>query len=677
MRVFSVGKRIGIGYLTMAALLVVIGLAGLLAADRISDALNRITGPVDSTVRAVDKGIRGVLQQMIGVDMALSARTEKAHKEIAIGSELSAKSFDAINNAGLVSAEQLDSVRQKMADFNAVRQSLLKLHSDYVERYKTLLNTINQSKDLLLVIEEQASQALVNLEWNAGLAEDESSNAMDTEEWGIISATGDARLALMTRLFDFRQLLDDPDNADLAEAAAISLGDLTIYIEQLAESESLVGKLIGKGPFARLTFDAALLQLAKANEEQFNTALQTHAELRSTRERYSEVADALMLDASRIETASRDIVAEQLATAAASRSSAIWLVVGLILLGLALAFAAYVASIRTIASPLRRVADRMREIACGDGDLTARLDVSGKDEISDVGHSFNAFVDKIRETVVEVSQGVQQLARSSAQMNELTDANLDRSRRTQAETEQISTATQEMTFTVSNVANSAQGALESANRAHSEADSGQNIVGDTLQAIQTLGSQIESATDTIRSLERESDAIGGVIDVIGGIAEQTNLLALNAAIEAARAGDQGRGFSVVADEVRTLANRTQKSTAEILGMIERLQSQAHQAADAMRASSEMARSTVQKGEQTGESLHNIVESVASIQGMNQQIAGAAAEQQVAAEEISQSLVRINRDGEEIVTDNHQISGTAGSLSQLSQQLENLVSHFRT
>jgi len=675
--VFSVGKRIGIGYLLMAALLIGIGAAGLLASDRISDALNRITGPVDTTVRAVDKGIRGVLQQMIGVDMALSARSEKAQEQIAVGSELSANSFEAINTAGLVSGDQLDQVRQKMADFDTVRQSLLNLHGDYVESYKTLLNTINQSKDLLLVIEEQASQALVNLEWNAGLAENESTNAMDTEEWGIISATADARLALMTRLFDYRQLLDDPENADLVEAANTSLGDLNIYIEQLAESESLMGKRIGKGPFGKQTFDAALLQLAKANEDQFNKALLTHAELRRTRERYSEVADALMQDASRIEEESRQIVGQQLATAADSRSSAIWLVIGMILVGLVMAFAAYLASIRTIATPLRRVADRMREIASGDGDLTARLEVNGKDEISDVSHSFNEFVAKIRETVVQVGQGVQQLAQSSDQMNTLTEANLDRSQRQQDETGQISTATQQMTVTVANVADSAQCALESANRAQSEADSGQTVVGNTLKAIQTLGGQVELAAETIHSLERESDAIGSVIDVIGGIAEQTNLLALNAAIEAARAGDQGRGFSVVADEVRTLANRTQQSTAEILGMIERLQAQAHEAARTMRESSEMAQSTVQKGEQTGASLKNIVDSVASIQGMNQQIANAATEQRQTAEEISQSLVRINSDSEEVVTDNHQISDTARSLSQLSRQLEGLVSHFRT
>jgi methyl-accepting chemotaxis protein len=262
-------------------------------------------------------------------------------------------------------------------------------------------------------------------------------------------------------------------------------------------------------------------------------------------------------------------------------------------------------------------------------------------------------------------------------MTNLTEANLDRSRRQQDETGQISTATQQMSVTASNVANDAEGALESATLAHNEASSGQTVVQDTLEAIRTLGCQVERAADTIHSLKRESDAIGGVIDVISGIAEQTNLLALNAAIEAARAGDQGRGFSVVADEVRTLANRTQQSTSEILGMIERLQSQAQAAAQTMHESSEMAQATVQKGEQTGTSLNHIVESVASIQGINQQIASAAAEQRQTAEEISKSLVRINRDSEEAVTDNHRISDTSQELSQLSHQLEDLVQHFRT
>ena len=672
----NVGKRIGLGYLFMAALLAAIGTAGLLASERISDALGRITGPVDSTVGAVDKGIRGVLLQMIGVDAALGGGAEKADAQIASGSELAANAFQSIEKAGLVPVGQLDRVRTKMTDFNRVRHALLELHNSYVTHYQDFLTTVQQTKDLLLVIEEQASQALVNMEWNAGIAEGESSGARNSEEWAIVSATSDARLALMTRLFDYRQLLDVPEDPELLQTAEISLGDLKVYIAQLADSESLRGKPVGRGPFASQTFDAALNQLAAANEAQFQVALQTHVDLRRTRQRYGEVADALMEDARQIEDVTRGIVAEQLSAASDSRSSAIWLVSSLILIGLVMAFAAYLTSIRTIAAPLRRVAGRMREIASGDGDLTARLDVNGTDEISDVSRSFNEFADKIHETVSRVSDAIRQLSLSSDQMDAMTNANLDRSSRQQAETAQIATATQEMSHTVSNVADSAQGALESATRAHSEANSGQSIIEGTLRAIQTLGQQVESASTTIQSLERESDAIGGVIDVIEGIAEQTNLLALNAAIEAARAGDQGRGFSVVADEVRTLANRTQQSTAEILGMVERLQTQAREAARVMSESSRMAQSTVEKGEQTGESLSNIVISVASIQGMNQQIASAAAEQFAVAEDISRSLVRINSDGEEIVTDNHRLSDAARSLSQLSGQLDGLIRHFR-
>ena len=672
----NVGKRIGLGYLFMAALLAAIGTAGLLASERISDALGRITGPVDSTVGAVDKGIRGVLLQMIGVDAALGGGAEKADAQIASGSELAANAFQSIEKAGLVPVGQLDRVRTKMTDFNRVRHALLELHNSYVTHYQDFLTTFQQTKDLLLVIEEQASQALVNMEWNAGIAEGESSGARNSEEWAIVSATSDARLALMTRLFDYRQLLDVPEDPELLQTAEISLGDLKVYIAQLADSESLRGKPVGRGPFASQTFDAALNQLAAANEAQFQVALQTHVDLRRTRQRYGEVADALMEDARQIEDVTRGIVAEQLSAASDSRSSAIWLVSSLILIGLVMAFAAYLTSIRTIAAPLRSVAGRMREIASGDGDLTARLDVNGTDEISDVSRSFNEFADKIHETVSRVSDAIRQLSLSSDQMDAMTNANLDRSSRQQAETAQIATATQEMSHTVSNVADSAQGALDSATRAHSEANSGQSIIEGTLRAIQTLGQQVESASTTIQSLERESDAIGSVIDVIEGIAEQTNLLALNAAIEAARAGDQGRGFSVVADEVRTLANRTQQSTAEILGMVERLQTQAREAARVMSESSKMAQSTVEKGEQTGESLSNIVISVASIQGMNQQIASAAAEQFAVAEDISRSLVRINSDGEEIVTDNHRLSDAARSLSQLSGQLDGLIRHFR-
>jgi methyl-accepting chemotaxis protein len=674
---FTIGQRIGIGYLLMAVLLATIGGAGLLGADRVSQVLDRITGPIDATTRAVDSGIRGVLQQMIGVDRALDGDAQAAQELIALGDTLADGSFATITRAGLVPAAQLEAVEAKMLAFNATRATLLKQHADYQAHYAQLLDTLAMTKDLLLVIEEQASQALVALEWDAGLAEDETTNTRDTEEWAVVGAAADARLALMTRLFDYRQLLDDPGNADLREAANISLGDLQIYIESLAESDMLSGVKVGRGPFAKDTFDTALLKLYSDNETHFNTALETHAALRASREGYAQDAEALMNEANAIEEESRRIVAEERQQAADSRTSALWLVGLLIGTGLTLAFAAYVISLRTIAHPLKRVARRMHEIAAGDGDLTARLDGAGRDEIADVSRSFNEFVEKIQATVIEVREAVHQLASSAEQMDRLTDTGMNRASRQQSDTAQIATATHEMSLTVASVAESAQGASESANQAQHEAENGQEVVKQTVGAIDGLGDQVDLATTTIQALVQESENIGSVIDVIGGIAEQTNLLALNAAIEAARAGDQGRGFSVVADEVRTLANRTQQSTSEILAMVERLQGQARQAGAAMEQSRSMARDTVEKGRTTGDSLEHIVESVNAIQSVNQQIARAAAEQRGAAEEISRSIERINSDGEELVADSTGLSESAASLAALSERLEILVSQFRT
>ena len=233
-----------------------------------------------------------------------------------------------------------------------------------------------------------------------------------------------------------------------------------------------------------------------------------------------------------------------------------------------------------------------------------------------------------------------------------------------------------MSASVLHVADSTTGATRNAEAAEAAANNGKTTLKHTLHALEQLAGQVEQGTETIVKLEQESDAIGGVLDVIRSIAEQTNLLALNAAIEAARAGEKGRGFAVVADEVRTLASRTQSSTAEIQAMIERLQTGARDAAMAMKESHAQAQKTVARSSLTEQTLDSITTAVATINGMNQQIACAVDQQSSNAEEVARSMTNIRNAGQQIVGNSDDMRSATRALSQLSSDLQDMVAQFK-
>ncbi|WP_372877346.1 methyl-accepting chemotaxis protein [Pseudomonas sp.] len=279
--------------------------------------------------------------------------------------------------------------------------------------------------------------------------------------------------------------------------------------------------------------------------------------------------------------------------------------------------------------------------------------------------------------VQQVSSATGQLAAAAQQTSTVTLQTGAGVRRQQAEIGQVATAMHEMTTTVQEVAHSAAGAAQAAQQADQEAADGKRVVSQTGEVIDVLASEVEKAAVVIRQLEQDSDKIGGILEVIRSIAEQTNLLALNAAIEAARAGEQGRGFAVVADEVRTLASRTQQSTTEIQGMIEKLQSGSSSAMKVMEVSCTQARKGVEQVAQAGATLDCITRSVATINDMNAQIASAAEEQSSVAEEINRNIVSVSQVAEEASVGAQQTAATSEQLARLAEQLQGLVGQFRT
>lgn len=331
--------------------------------------------------------------------------------------------------------------------------------------------------------------------------------------------------------------------------------------------------------------------------------------------------------------------------------------------------------VRGVMVPIRATNQILKDIAEGQGDLTKRVDVRSTDEIGELGEYFNAFVSKLQGIITEVVESASALSVAAEQMSNVITVTSDGLNRQNSETVQVATAITEMAATVEEVARNSQNASDEANSADGKAKLGNQAVAKTIETINELAAEVDNSAVVLEKLKGDSENISTVLDVIKNIADQTNLLALNAAIEAARAGEQGRGFSVVADEVRTLAQRTQSSTSEIEDLISALQKGAESAVVVMQQNRTKAAETVVQAALAGEFLEAITQGVTTILDMNNQIAVAAEEQTVVAQEINRSIVSIESISLETSSGASQTAESSKEISILGNRLRKLVEQF--
>ncbi len=452
-------------------------------------------------------------------------------------------------------------------------------------------------------------------------------------------------------------------------------------LQQLEKLQAEYGLKLQDALGASKPAHAALDELAKASNaslkkgsEQFEEQVVMAETLDAPWQGFYDNVSQLMAQTYQLDEATLTFIGQQLEQRLAQNRTHMVVLVSALTAVFLLIFYLYAGFYASTRTTLRRLGAMMDKVAAGD--MTVTFVAHSRDELGELGQVFNGTVAKIHDLIERVGHTVSQVELQAGQVQAVSAQSNQAVSGQRTQIEQVATAMNQMSSTAQEVARSAAAAVSSAHSVNDETVSGRSLVQSQQGSIARLASEIDQSVQVINQLAIDSQAISSVLEVIKSIAEQTNLLALNAAIEAARAGEQGRGFAVVADEVRTLARRTQHSTEEIEQMISRLHTGVAAAVKAMGSSHEMASGTVGESEKVQQALENILGAVGMIVDQNQQIAAAVEQQTAVAHDIDQNIVAINRAGEHAVDGAHQTEAASRQLSMQVIELKHLIGAFR-
>ncbi|CAK9891406.1 Methyl-accepting chemotaxis protein McpS [Pseudomonas fluorescens] len=553
----------------------------------------------------------------------------------------------------------------------------------FSEQQKKLLKSFKSPENIKLlqdlgqtISEYQVSINKMRAGYKTSLAARDSMNQAAARAIELIEAINRDVLALpegdASRLAQYRTTTQAKEQLLLVRLAVRSyIADISSETEQLALRQ----------------LDTALAEIAGLNRQlpgeaprikQFETAVMAYRDaVRQFRDATADIAVArqeMTVQGADIVKTSDALYQIQLDRRDSESSQARSLQLTATLLALLVGVLAAVIITRQITRPLRETLAVVEKIAAGD--LTHNMRVTRRDELGVLQQGIQRMGSTLRDLITGIRDGVTQIASAAEELSAVTEQTSAGVNSQKVETDQVATAMHEMAATVQEVARNAEHASEAATEADGQARAGDQVVAEAISQIERLAEEVHRSTEAMGLLQQESQKIGSVMDVIKSVAEQTNLLALNAAIEAARAGEAGRGFAVVADEVRGLAQRTQKSTEEIEELVAGLQSGTQQVANVMLGSRNLTDSSVELTRKAGASLESITRTVSNIQSMNQQIAAAAEQQSAVAEEISRSILNVRDVSEQTAAASDETAASSVELARLGNQLQTMVSHFR-
>ena len=668
---FNLSSKLVLGYSLMAILLILCGLAGYIAANKLSQVSDFLANEARDTVQGALEASNGVQEQIQVLEDIVDGRiTREIDKAIETANQHTSQAIQKMVDADLLPEELIAQMISARQAFNDALKPFLQSHRNYQNDHYLMIDNADEFKNLLSSFNELANRIIVERETNWD--DDRAANSQQTDEWFAASATTEAKSALFAHLYYFQRFLTQQNLAQVEQLMKNSQDDLEIYIEDLASME--LAQQISKKH--TLPYEQLILNLLEQHKSLYESAKRSYVDLQLKRKVYNDMAHGLLSQTKSIEQASTKIINDKIAGIQQIRSSAFISILITVLIGVALVFISYWVTLKIMVSPVRDVADKLHDISQGEGDLTQTLIIRGNDEITHLSRGFNDFIQQIRELIGQLVTAIEQLSQTSSELTTQARHTQSQMQQQQIASDAIIASMDDMTSKVNSVCTAAQDADESMSKIDYVLEDSQSVISSTLDSINVFATDIASATSVVENLNQDSQQIGTVIDVIQSIAEQTNLLALNAAIEAARAGEQGRGFAVVADEVRTLASRTQQSTTEIQAIIERLQQGSSKAASVMSESREQAQQTQLKTAQASESLSSITTNITRMGDIITKITEAASSQNKQATAMSHNLTNITQITTDTNLSSQKMSNVTQKLHQLSDQLQKTVGRFK-
>ncbi|GAA3944220.1 methyl-accepting chemotaxis protein [Litoribacillus peritrichatus] len=662
----SVGIKIGGGFAAVLIMLLIAGGFGLRGAVKLGnnvDYLSQTAWPLAQASNELAQTLQQQSSLVTEVIESLGSGSATKLAELKKSRTTAESLFSQLKSYELVSGDTINELDNRFKNFSSSQAKLLASHSAYVAARKEAFAGFNKFELYMDLVQFYNNQIFSLPSVDQG------------DKWDLQTYFFQSKAALSKRFFYLQRYLggDDPDSMlDKMEGA---WDDLSDEAESLAELEVLENS-IKSGEYQGKSYIEVLESLLESHRTQFDKLVDFNKAFISAKVEYIKVAADFngYLEVSKRMVSK--VVAEETEGATETKYDVYKSISVALVTGFLIAVAATVICLISVVKPIIVAGHRMEDIASGEGDLTRTINVKGNDEVASMAESFNNFVGTIRSTVAKIIDRAEDLTQSATQLQNQADSTRAATAEQREGSEQIAVALNEMSSAVQEVAKNAADAQSSTQEANNKVNESQQVVSTNRQAISELSSEIQSASEVVRQLEGESQAVGSILDVIKAIAEQTNLLALNAAIEAARAGEQGRGFAVVADEVRTLAQRTQDATNEIQKVIAGLQSKSNEAVSVMEGSRDRAEHSVASAEAINQLLNELRDSVNECLSMNIQIATAAEEQVSVTEEINRHVNHISDLSGTAAAGAEANSETSLKVAELADQLTKMTNRFK-